>query len=53
VHRRRGNVNEAARIGVELKAERRSTTGRNSRSSNTAIGAEARRIVDGISTAVR
>jgi hypothetical protein len=52
VHRIRNSVNEAAWIGVEREAERRRTTGRNSRSSNEAIGGEARRIVDAISDAV-
>jgi hypothetical protein len=52
VHRRRNSVNEALCIGAERKAPRRRATGCNSRSGNAAIGGEAQRIVDAISTAV-
>jgi hypothetical protein len=52
MHRRRYRINEALRIAAERKAPGRRATGCNSRSGNAAIGGEAQRIVDAISTAV-
>jgi len=52
VHRRRGDINEAVWIAVERKARRRWATRCSSRSCNAAIGGEAHRIVDVISSVV-